>query len=155
MIWTICGAGRQVGKTTVAMLIADILDSSIYCKCGHNPPKPEKPGNFFSGIDALLDFVDDAADRYDHIIVESNTFVYSDRTDITIYIDGVKGKTDFREDADRLKAAADIVITADSSPAQWKTLLSKKLSDTKTIEALCRSLTNQQQWLYFGENTNV
>lgn len=152
MIWTVSGAGRQVGKTTVAMSIADVLDSSIYCKCGHNAPKPEKPGNFFLGIEELGDFVDKAAGKFDHIVVESNTFVYSDRPDITIYIDGVDGVTDFRDDAFRLKAAADIIIAADSLTDQWEKFLSNKITDTKTVKAVCRLLSLQMQWLFRGDN---
>lgn len=148
MIWTVSGAGRAVGKTTVAQSIAASLDNSIYCKCGHNAAKPEKPDNFFRGIDALTGFVDTAIDQYDHIVVESNTFVYSNRADITIYIDGAVGKTNFRDDAPRLKAAADIVIATDSSPVQWKKFLSAKLPDTETVDAVCRILTDQQQWLF-------
>jgi hypothetical protein len=152
MIWTISGAGRAVGKTTVAQSIAASLDSSVYCKCGHNAAKSDKPDNFFLGIDALNDFVDNASDQYAHIVVESNAFVYSSRPDITIFIDGIKGKTNFRKDASRLKAAADIAITADSSPAQWKQCLSSRLPDTKTVEAICRCLSSQHRWLYCGEN---
>ena len=154
MIWTVSGAGRAVGKTTVAQSIAASLDNSVYCKCGHNAPKPEKPDNFFLGVDALTGFVDTAIDQYENIVVESNAFVYSNRAGITIYIDGVRGKTNFRDDAPRLKAAADIVITTDSLPAQWKKFLSATLSDTKTVDAICQILTDQQQWL-FGSVTNT
>lgn len=148
IIWTICGAGRAVGKTRVALSITAVLERSVYCKCGHNASKPEKPANFFPGIDALTDFVDKASDQHDHIVVESNTFVYSDCSDITIYIDGVQGKTNFRADAERLKSAADIVITVTSSPEHWKQVLSAKISDTKAIDTICRSLLKQKQWLF-------
>jgi hypothetical protein len=124
MIWTVSGAGRAVGKTTVAQSIAASLDGSVYCKCGHNAAKPGKPDNFFLGIDALTDFVDNAADQYSHIFVESNTFVYSNRADVTIYIDGADGKTNFRDDAEQLKSAADIVINASSTISNWKKFLS-------------------------------
>jgi molybdate transport system regulatory protein len=154
MIWTVSGAGRAVGKTTVAQSIAASLDGSVYCKCGHNAAKPGKPDNFFLGIDALTAFVDKAVDQYSHIFVESNTFVYSNRADVTIYIDGADGKTNFRDDAEQLKSAADIVINAASTSSQWKKFLSAKLPDAKAIDAICHCLAKQQQWL-FGNDPKI
>jgi len=151
LIWTISGAGRAVGKTTVARSIAASLDNSVYCKCGHNPPKPEKPANFFQGLDELNDFVDRSKAGYDHIVIESNKFVYTNSSDITIYIDGVKGKTNFREDAPRLRSAADIIVTPESLPSQWQTFLTSKLTDDKYVPVVTKILLNQQQWLFLGD----
>ena len=151
LIWTVSGAGRAVGKTTVARSIADVVENSVYCKCGHNPPKPGKPGNFFLDIEALTGFVDCASGKYENIVVESNSFVYSGRSDITIYIDGVEGRTNFRGDADRLRTASDIVIAADSLPGQWNEFLAEKISDIKTVEAVCDIFLNQRKWLFCSE----
>ncbi|MBW8017579.1 MAG: LysR family transcriptional regulator [Planctomycetes bacterium] len=148
MIWTISGAGRSVGKTTVARSIIAALSGSVYCKCGHNASRAAKPENFFPDIEKLIAFIDNAADQYSHIVVESNAFVYSNRSDITIYIDGVEGKTDFRPDASRLKAAADIVVTGDSSPACWKEFLLARLAGAKAVDDICLSLFKQQQWIF-------
>jgi molybdate transport system regulatory protein len=147
-IWTICGAGRAVGKTTLARSIAKTLTSSVYCKCGHNPPKDSKPDNYFLGIDDLTNFIDKATLTYANIVVESNAFVYSGRADIIIYIDGVTGTTNFRNDADQLKSAADIVITPDSSVNDWEKNIANKISDAKIVQQLCQCFSLQHQWLF-------
>lgn len=151
IVWAICGAGRGVGKTTVAQSIADVLDGSVYCKCGHNAAKAGKPDNFHQDIDSLTTFVDGAADKYSHIVVESNSFVYSQRADITVYIDGVAGVTDFRDDVAGLKAAGDIVISTDSSVDSWKKFLSGKIKDTKVAGDICKCLSAQRRWLFSSE----
>lgn len=148
MIWTICGAGRSVGKTTVAQSIAAILEASVYCKCGHNAPKAGKPGNYFLGLEDLSTFIDNAADRYTNIVVESNIFVYSGRPDVIVYIDGITGITNFRDDAPKLKAAADIVIYPNSTVANWKKILSQKISDSTLVDALCKIFWQHHQWLF-------
>lgn len=148
MIWAICGAGRKVGKTTVAQSIDDMLDASVYCKCGHNAAITGKPENYFHTLDELTIFIDRAIENYSNIIVESNIFVHSGRPDITIYIDGVEGTTKFRDDTPQLKAAADIVIAPSSTHKEWKRILADKISDPNLIETLCQRFLQQQQWLF-------
>ena len=50
LIWTICGAGRGVGKTTLAMQLSEVLPDSTYTKCGHGKIKSDKPGKFFKKL---------------------------------------------------------------------------------------------------------
>ena len=50
LVWAICGAGRGVGKTTVALELCKLLPDSVYVKCGHSSAKPDKPGKYFSNI---------------------------------------------------------------------------------------------------------
>ena len=146
MIWVVCGAGRGVGKTAVARAISDALAGSIYCKCGHNPAKADKCGNFFNGVDKLNEFVDRAVGRYRHIVVESNAFVYYGRADVVIFVDGIEGKTDFRDDVQRLTEAADIKVCRGSLIQQWKDVLCGKLRDEKEIDAVCRCLLSQSKY---------
>ena len=150
MIWTICGAGRAIGKTTIAQSITNLMDNSVYCKCGHNEPKPHKPANFFKTTEALNEFIESARPEYDHIVIESNKYVYLKNSDITIFIDGIEGVTDFRRDALRLKTASDIVVSKGSNMRKWQSFLSGKLDDNK-LKAVCRLLTAQQRWLQRGE----
>ncbi len=151
MIWVICGAGKGVGKTTVAQSVCKVLEASVYCKCGHHRPKAGKGINYYQDMDDLCAFVDEAAGGYSHIVVESNSFVYLRRADITVYIDGIADATDFRADTAELKSAADIIISADSSVESWKKFLSVKISDTKVADAVCRCLCLQRQWLFSNE----
>jgi len=70
VIWTICGAGRGVGKTTVALKLREILSESIYIKCGHGTTKSGKPGIFFNNLTELDTFIQANGNIYKHIIVE-------------------------------------------------------------------------------------
>ena len=47
MLWVICGAGRGVGKTTLALKLCEILPDSRYAKCGHGAKQSQKPDPFF------------------------------------------------------------------------------------------------------------
>lgn len=148
MIWVVCGAGRGVGKTVVAQSLVNVLDSSVYCKCGHNAAKNGKPDNYFNSIDELVEFIDGSSNEYEHVIVESNVFVYSSQADISIYIDGIKEKTVFYDDAIKLAAAADVKVCWDSSVRQWKKILGGKLSNSKITEVVCGLLLKQREYLY-------
>jgi len=148
MIWVVCGAGRKVGKTTVAQAIDRLLDSSVYCKCGHRDRKDGKPENFFTTVESLQEFIGTAKERFEHIVVESNSLMYITDADVSIYIDGVEGITDFRGDAIKLCQKADIRICRDSLPAEWQQQLVKVVSDAGIIARLCEIFLNQYRHLF-------
>ena len=127
MTWIICGAGRGVGKTTLARNMCKILPGSVYAKRGHCQPKPHKPGNFFNTLGDLRSFIKSSQDDAEHIIAESNSLAHLKLADITIFIDGIAGVTDFREDSEKLKAIADVQVSRDSSDLEWKKVLKTRM----------------------------
>ena len=153
LIWIICGAGRGVGKTTLAGKLCEALPGSVYAKCGRSKAKAGKPGKFFSNLADLESFIEAKSNSNKHLIIESNTLATSCRGDITIFIDGVEGKTHFRRDIERLRAAADIRICRDTPLADWKKQLSIKLSSKAIREAVCDLLLAQKRYLFGSEPT--
>ena len=123
LLWVIGGAGRRVGKTTVANRLCAVLPGSVYAKCGHAKPKPHKQPNYFRAEDDLARFVADARIRAKHVVVEYNGWAHAGTGDVTIFIDAQPGRRQMRDDAGALRAAADLVVTADADPAQWQRAL--------------------------------
>lgn len=148
MIWVICGAGRSVGKTTVALHLCDILPESIYGKCGHGRVKPEKNGNFFNNIHELKFFIEAASDSHKHIIIESNVLAKLDCSDIVIFIDGIEGKTNFRNDTAQLRAKANIKICSKAKLTDWKKVISSKINSKNICDNICDLLFEQKLWLF-------
>ncbi len=147
-IWVICGAGRGVGKTSVAIRLCEILPESIYAKCGHGRIKPEKNGNFFNRIEDLKSFINSVSSSCKHIIIESNALVKLGKNDITIFIDGIENKTDFRKDTGQLKAASNIRIVPEANPADWKKIISSKISSKRICDEICNLLLDQKRFLF-------
>jgi len=154
VIWVVCGAGRNVGKTTVALQLCEALPDSVYAKCGHGCAKADRPGEFFNTLDDLYSFIDAARTSEKHIVVESNAMAISGRGDISVFLDGVFGITDFRSDTERLREAAHIRISRDTNPAEWKRFLSARLGSTRICDDVCRVLLSQKRFL-FGSTLNV
>jgi len=148
LTWIICGAGRGVGKTTVALRLCDILPDSIYAKCGHGKARPEKNKNYFSNIDDLESFIKTASGSKKHIIVESNSLAKSLYGDIVIFLDGTEGKTNYRSDTRQLQDAADIKICRDTNSSDWKKTLSAKISSGSICNAVCDLLLDQKRRLF-------
>ena len=148
MIWVICGAGRSVGKTTVALRLCEILPHSIYTKCGHGRAKSGKKGNFFNNIEELKSFIDSVSHSHKHIIVESNILAKSDNNDIIIFIDGIEGKTNFREDTEQLRASANIKISRDANLADWKEVIFHKISSKHICDEIYDMLLSQKRFLF-------
>ena len=68
----ICGAGRGVGKTTLAMKLCGVLPNCTYAKQGHGVRKAHKPEFFFETDSDLEAFIKDNQDSTEHMVVESN-----------------------------------------------------------------------------------
>ena len=148
MLWVICGAGRGVGKTTLALNLCEILPDSRYAKCGHGTKQSQKPDPFFEELSDLEAFIQDNQTTCEHLVIESNALARMGRGDVIIFIDGVEGKTDFREDADQLRQKAHLVVNSQSNAGLWK----KHLSKIKVLQALrekiCDALMAQKQVLF-------
>jgi molybdate transport system regulatory protein len=148
MIWVICGAGRGVGKTTVALRLRDVLPESIYAKCGHGSVKPEKNGNFFNKIEDLKLFMNYALHSYKHIIIESNVLAKSSNNDVIIFIDGIEGKTSFRNDTEQLRTVANINISPNANLTEWKKFISGKISSKHICDEIYDLLLDQKRFLF-------
>lgn len=155
LIWTICGAGRGVGKTTVALKLCELLPESIYVKHGHGILKSGKSENFFNNLKELQSFIESSERTCKHIIVESNVFAKLCRSDIIIYLDGIVGKTHFRNDAGKLMAIADINIDMDSDTVSWKKALASIINSEITSNAICDLLLSQKQYLFSDKKSKA
>jgi molybdate transport system regulatory protein len=153
MIWIICGAGRGVGKTTLAVKLCEILPDSVYAKCGRSKPKAHKPSNFFDNIADLESFIELKSQSNKHLVIESNTLAMSGRGDITIFIDGISEMTDFREDAKQLRSIADIKICLDANLPDWKKVLSSKLGSATIRNTVFDLLIAQKRYLLGSKPT--
>ena len=147
-IWVICGAGRHVGKTTLARSLCEVLPSSIYAKCGHGKRKPGQLGHFFQDMEELRSFIEAAGRSLDHVVVESNALALERGGDITIFLDAANGRTDLRPDRADLRGAADLVLSADRSSRKWRTFLRSRLSRTPLCEQVLNTLKRQQRYLF-------
>lgn len=153
-IWALCGAGRGVGKTTIAQSLVDILYLSTYAKCGHNMSKQRKPEPFFSTMEELNSFIADSYSDHEHIIIESNAYALTQNPDHIIYIDGCVGITDFRDDCEKLKSLSDIQICANSTIEKWKNILRQSINDKELIQPICDLFQSQKRYL-FGVRPDV
>ena len=52
VVWSICGAGSDVGKTIVAEKLCAVLPSAVHVKCGHGRRRAGKTSHFFSDVAA-------------------------------------------------------------------------------------------------------
>ncbi|MCK4752589.1 MAG: hypothetical protein KAS75_04020 [Planctomycetes bacterium] len=148
LIWVICGAGRGVGKTTLALKLCEILPNSVYAKCGHGNAKAGKPGNFFGNLTELESFIETSKSSSKHIIIESNAIANSARGDITIFIDGIKGKTNFRKDIKQLQTAANLRICCDATLTDWKKVLAVKAVSKPLRKTVCGCIAAQKRYLF-------
>ena len=149
VVWSICGAGSGVGKTIVAEKLCAALGGALHAKCGHGEPKATgKTPHFFGDLDALQQFVESHRHEAAHLVVESNVFARLGRGDITVFIDGPEARTDFRDDAAALRAAADVQVSGATPPADWAGALEAKLPDPPLRDAVCRILAEQQRYLF-------
>lgn len=145
-VWTVCGAGRGVGKTHLALALCEILPNCVYAKLGHRRSLPNKPRNYFQTPRELSDFADRARETHDHLVVESDLWAREGRGDIIIFIGPIEGQTDVREDTERLRANA-IEVGPASSTHVWKRALRAKLADEAIVARVCSLLSDQKRFL--------
>jgi molybdopterin-guanine dinucleotide biosynthesis protein A len=122
-IWIISGAGRGVGKTTLAKQLTDILPNAVYAKCGHGKFKSDKTPNFFDNLNAIENFIDQNCQQKQHIIIEANSFSFAITGDVRIFIGAIPSKTHVRKDAALLKSNANIVIGNIVNESAWQKIL--------------------------------
>ncbi len=153
LIWVICGTGRGVGKTTLALKLCKVLPDSVYAKCGHSKAKSGKPGRFFDNLMELESFIEASRSSSKNIIVESNALAGLGRGDITIFIDGSTRKTHFHKDTKLLRGVADLKICRDATLAEWKKAFSRKVSSKTVRNTICDLLIAQKRYLFGSKPT--
>lgn len=112
-----------------------VLPNVVYIKQGHNPRKPNKPAYFCHTQGELLQLIQRFLSK-NHIIVESNISELSFDKVIRIFIDGIKGKTNFRKDSEILKQKADIYFGEEWDEIKTRNILIEHLSSTPLAEKI-------------------
>lgn len=156
LLWIVCGAGRGVGKTQVALALSRILPGAIYAKQGTSPRRPGKAESYFRTDEELDAFLRRAkgADRR-HLVVESNALARRGGGDIIIFLEdevSVGGHgllPGVRPDADLLRSLAQVVLDRGGpgpDPPAWRLMLTRKGLDPALIGPVLAVLTAQSEW---------
>lgn len=148
VLWVICGAGRGVGKTTLALNLCKALPKSSYAKCGHGSTKAGKPEPFFRNLLDLEAYIEKTKEHYEHIVIESNAMALMDKGDFVLFVDGMKGKTRFRKDAEKLHSKANASISPNSTVSEWKKELAGQLRSVALRRKVCDCLIAQKHYLF-------
>jgi hypothetical protein len=117
VLWVICGAGRGVGKTRLALDLCHVLPDAAYAKQGTSRRRGEKPASYFHGDDELDAFLaaETRAGRR-HLVIESNALARRGSGDIIVFLDAPAGGTPRgqpRADAGTLREKAHIRVGRD------------------------------------------
>jgi hypothetical protein len=120
----------------------------VYAKLGHHPPKLGKPRNCFRSEARLRAFLDSVRSTCEHVVLEAHAPALRNRADVVIFVDGIPLGGRVREDADELRAQADLRIGPGASVRRWKGVIRKKLAPHALREAVCDALAeSQRHWL--------
>ncbi len=134
-VWVVCGAGRGVGKTTVARGLCEHLPQAAYAKHGHGEVQPDKPGLLLHELHQVDHFLVQG-DEHAHLVVESNTLALEGRGDVIVYVEGETRGMPRRDDVDELRAAAHIVLDTDQPLGSWRRELDRALGPGPTRDAI-------------------
>jgi hypothetical protein len=166
LLWIVCGAGRGVGKTQVALALSRILPGAVYAKQGTSPRRPGKAESYFrtdKEMDAFLEQAEGA--DHCHLVVESNALARRGRGDIIIFLedevsagghglpDDAAGGHGFlsgaRPDADLLRSLAHVVLDRRGpgpDPETWKLALARKGLEPAMMGPVIEVLAAQAAW---------
>lgn len=145
LVWTICGAGRGVGKTQLASALCASLPHAIYVKYGHGDRQPGKAEHFFCDLNDLAAFVSRCVATHEHVIVEANAWAREGHGDIIVYVGGTP-LHGARRDRNLLTAHAHIRLDTASSVHDWTAWLATRLPIDDTYEQVCTVLAAQRAY---------
>lgn len=140
LTWVICGSGRRVGKTTLALALCKLLPNAVYAKQGCGPRQTGKPPNLFRTDQELAAFLAAARTRHEHLVVESNKLARRGDGDVIVYLEGALNEAACRPDADLLRAQSHVRLTGDVPLASWRAALQKTVPSATLRDAVCELL---------------
>ncbi len=167
LLWIVCGAGRGVGKTQLALALTGVLPGAAYAKQGTSPRRPGKAESYFrtdAEMDAFLRRAEAAGHR--HLVVESNALARRGRGDIIVFLDaevpagdrlpdvGAAGShvppVGARPDAELLRSLAHVVLDRtgpDPDRSAWEATLARQGLEPATVEPVLGVLAAQAAWI--------
>jgi len=137
LTWVISGAGRRVGKTSLAQGLCQILPNAVYAKQGCGTWQEGKPPNLFRTDQELASFVAAARAQHEHVVVESNALARRGDGDIIIFVDATAGQADSRPDVDLLRAKSHVQIASGALSGTWREALRQKVPSPALRDAVC------------------
>ncbi|HVP38877.1 MAG TPA: hypothetical protein VMS93_06790 [Candidatus Saccharimonadales bacterium] len=166
LLWVICGAGRGVGKTHLALELCRTLPQAAYAKQGTSRRRPGKAESFFTTdaeMDAFLAQAGEAGRR--HLVVESNALARRGRGDVVIFVagevpaggrgpaagagEGHATPRGARPDAQLLRSLAHVVLDRGGSgpdrPA-WRAALARAGLESALLAPVLGVLAGQAEW---------
>lgn len=156
LIWVICGAGRGVGKTQLALALSRILPEATYAKQGTSPRRPGKAESYFRTDEEVEAFLRQAErEGHRHLVVESNALARRGRGDIIVFLEdevstgGHGFLTGARPDADLLRSLAQVVLDRSGpspDPSAWESTLARKGLEPAMMGPVLEVLTAQAEW---------
>ncbi len=146
LTWVICGAGKGVGKTSLALRLCEVLPNSVYAKQGCGMRQEGKPPNLFRTDEELASFVAAACADHDHVVVESNALARRGSGDIIIFVEGPPGQPVPRADVDLLRVKSHVEVAADVLPDRWREALQPRVPSTALCDAVCELFARQAAW---------
>ena len=145
-VWVICGAGKGVGKTSLALALCRVLPRARYAKLGHGKLRRDGPRSYFTDPEDLERFVAEGRGEGGHLVVESNAWARDGRGDVIVFLEGARGRIDLRPDADRMRANAHVVVGPGGAPEAWRRALRRRVADRNLLEAVIERLRIQSAW---------
>jgi len=146
MLWTICGAGKGVGKTHLALGICGVLPDAVYVKLGCGRFRPDGPRTLVRTEEQLGTFIEQHSNCR-HIVAEANTLAERGEGDVIIFIDG---RSD-HQDREELRRKSHIAITHRADIRNWKRVLRDRLGDADLAEKVLRLIVDQHRFLCGSE----
>jgi hypothetical protein len=154
VLWVICGIGRGVGKTKLALDLCRALPDAVYAKQGTSRQFDGKPENYFHDdreLDAFLDA--EARSGRRHLVVESNALARRGSGDIIVFLDvpaGTALRAEPRSDAAELRQKALMRLGRDPSEPIQVDELQERLArlglEEVTRSAVIKVFQAQDAW---------
>ena len=116
----ISGASSNVGKTTLARGLQQVLEGAELVKIGHGPRKTQIPNHFYE-VGTPFQTIRENHARARWLLIESNSILREIQVDLVIYLDGPNPKPS----AELARRRADIVSGRDMSESEIATLAAR------------------------------